>query len=206
MNAFKLCLAQLSVAIIASIAFPANAFVALVARATVSDTVTGGPALTAYQYSVTNTSSLFGGGTIDGLPVATLLGITDFYLPYFDDSGTSAITSPSNWSWAIQQFDLFELGFTAGVLHWHTDTAAIAVGAMLAGFGFNAPFSPVKAPFQIYIQGGGNFQGDPPIPGSPNAMYAGLPPIPTAIPEPSSLALLAGGFLVLLLSARRRPA
>jgi hypothetical protein len=127
--------------------------------------------------------------------------ISRFAVPYFTDAGITSIDSPTGWNYTIADVDTFGLGFGAKTLQWAVDTMApsavyISLGGSLSGFEYTANYGPAKGPF--LVSGGGNTViGDPAIPGSPNALAAGLEPLEiTAVPEPSG-----GAFLYSLLVA-----
>jgi hypothetical protein len=148
-----------------------------------------------YSYKVSLSPSI-------GCVSAGRIGVVSrFAVPYFTDAGITSIDSPTGWSYTIADIDTFELGFGAKTLQWAVDTMApsavyISLGGSLSGFGYTANYGPAKGPF--LVSGGGNTViGDPAIPGSPNALAAGLEPMGiTAVPEPSG-----GAFLYSLLVA-----
>lgn len=164
-----------------------------------------------YSYRLNNQTTCLGNcnDTFAGKPIATFAGaIREFSLPYFSDAGITALLSPANWSATILAENRFGL-LGSQTLVWTalTDTAGIALGANLAGFGYRASFAAGKGPFETILGIGGaagTFHGDPAIPRSPNAILAGIPPL-GVLPEPGSSTLAALG-LVMLLMARRKTA
>ena len=163
-----------------------------------------------YSYTLSNQTTCFGSctDTFAGKPIATFAGaIREFSLPYFSDSGINTLLAPTNWSATILAENRFGL-LGAQTLVWTalTDTAGIALGANLAGFGYRASFAAGKGPFETILGIGGaagTFRGDPAIPRSPNAILAGIPPL-GALPEPGSVTLAALGMMMLLLASRRK--
>ena len=123
--------------------------------------------------------------------------ITSFYLPYFSDAGVTALTSPTGWTATIETSNnVFGLA-GAGAIQWSADLPAngIALYSSLSGFGFNASYAPAYGPFMASLSTGGNFLGDPSIPGSPNTI--------AAIPEPESYAMLLAGLGLIGFVARK---
>ncbi len=161
---------------------------------------------TGYNYEIQN--NCFGNceDTIGGVPIPDLYQVDEFYLPYFSDSGISAINSPSGWSYNIESSnDLFNLGSGAGVIHWSASTGnELALYGILSGFTYTSSLvSSVKAPFRLdYVNDDYNI-GDPPIPASPSALAAGLTPI-SAVPVPASIWLFGSGLLGLLGFRKRK--
>lgn len=147
--------------------------------------------------------------------------ITSFSVPYFADGGISSISSPTGWSYAIKPTDSFALGSGAQTLiwtaspgyeiassYWVTDPTTgqgvFTPLGHLSGFGYSASFAPVKGPFGIVTSTGFSGIGDPSIPGSPNAMAAGLTaPMPvSSVPETNSLVLSLIGLVAIWLRTR----
>lgn len=155
-----------------------------------------GPIYT-FDYALTNTTvcTVNCTGTTTGHSIpGYILALREFAVPYFTDAAITAITAPMDWTWHIVATDLFNLGHSAEALVWdaQTETAGIALGATLDGFGFQSTFGPGKGPFQGTLGGGGTIAGDPAIPLSPNAIAAGILPLDVpSVPEPATLALLA---------------
>lgn len=140
--------------------------------------------------------------------------IESFQVPYFADAGIRAIESPAGWTYAITDTDTFGLGSGAQTLVWTADAGYgvqpdTGSGApTLSGFGYTASYTSVYAPAGVLLGTSPYLDFvDPALPGSPDALAAGLVPTPfpaaSPVPEPSTaLALFAG--LGLLAFARRR--
>lgn len=193
------------------LASSAHAFVAIIPNTAISDSVTQINSTDwSYGYTLTNLTECFGFclDTIQQKPILDYwLLLSDFYIPYFSDAGIKNISSPTAWSVTIEaNNDVFNLGNGAGVLHWSTALGqGIPVNGVLSGFGYEANFSPAKAPFQTTLTGGGGiFLGDPLIPASPNAILAGLPPVPSQIPVPPTIYLFISGLIALGLKFRKK--
>ena len=158
-----------------------------------------------YNFTITNTAWWS--------PVAPSVSdsvrITDYLLPYFSDAGIVIAQTPTGWAWQIDAVDSFNLGHGAETLHWYATAVAYGIAATslgddhthpagdtLGGFSYGADFGPVKSPFISVFQEGFAAAGDPALPGSPNAIAAGLnSPLQTnGVPEPASLALLLAGL------------
>jgi hypothetical protein len=160
---------------------------------------------------VTNNSISIGAGTINGIPTDLIYQsnrIVDFYIPYFTDSSITGITTPTGWSYTIDNVDLFNL--SAETLHWTANLSGIPLGDALSGFGYTASYSAAKAPYQVMIHtdiGGLSLPsgGDPLIPASPDAIVAGLKPVdaPAAVPEPATILLFGGGLVAVGLIRKR---
>jgi len=147
--------------------------------------------------------------------------IVEFDLPYFEDAQLSAIHAPSGWAWKVDSVDSFSLGNGAQTLVWYATAINFGIagttsdffpgtplppGDTLLGFSFDAPFAPVKAPYKVSFKSMGDWSGDPALPGSPAAVAAGLNvglPV-SSVPEPTGLALLATGLLLLIGRAQAR--
>lgn len=182
-----------------------------------------------YNFTITNSSWSVPLGTTswDGFPIdasalADDVQITDYKLPYFSDAGITSIHAPVGWSWTIEDVDSFGLGLGAQTLHWYATSLAYGIagaivdprsyhdpwplGDTLSGFSFEANYAPVKAPFIATFHDGFSFTGDPALPGSPNALSAGLTnPLPVSpVPEPETYAMLLAGLGLLGFMARRR--
>jgi hypothetical protein len=128
--------------------------------------------------------------------------LNDFFLPYFSDAGIGDIVAPTGWSYSIDTSNnLFDLS-NAGVIEFE---AATPLGYNYAtGFSYTANYAGINGPFAINLTTGGvpsTLFGDPLIPGSPDAVAAlgG-----TAVPEPSTTALLAIALCAMMLGLRRR--
>ena len=136
------------------------------------------------------------------LRLGTVNSVSRFAVPYFTDAGITSIDSPTGWTYTIADVDTFGLGFGAKTLQWKladliSSTGTIFPGGYLSGFGYTANYGPVKGPFLVSDGMLNSVIGDPAIPGSPNALAAGLQPLGvTAVPEPSG-----GAFLYSLLVA-----
>ena len=175
----------------------ANAFLAgLPTDGTVSSTVTQtGSNTWEYQFTVFNNSPA------DNISTPS---VVSFEIPYFNDSGIQNITSPAGWTASVWE----EHSFGSGLV-WYNGYSinyGIQPGQSLSGFGFTAPFAPVKGPFMLYFAGGDRVLGDPAIPGSDLALQAGYTqPFPvTAVPEPETYAMMLAGLCLLGVAARRR--
>ena len=188
----------------------AHAFVSTTPNTVISDSVTQINSTDwSYGYTLTNLTECFGncGDTIQQKPIIDYwLTLSDFYIPYFSDAGIKNISSPTAWSVTIEvNNDVFNLGNGAGVLHWSTALGqGIPVNGVLSGFGYEANFGPAKAPFQTKLTDGSIFLGDPLIPASPNAILAGLPPVPSQIPVPPTIYLFISGLVALGLKFRKK--
>lgn len=129
------------------------------------------------------------------------LSVVDFYLPYFSDMGLTNITESAVWTHTIEvNNDLFGIG--GGVLHFHAANTL----QFLSFFEFQANYSGIKGPFQNTLYNVSTaeitqFVGDPLIPASPMTVAA-----LSAVPEPSSVALLLAAFGILRVATRKRRA
>jgi hypothetical protein len=116
--------------------------------------------------------------------------LTGFYLPYFTDADISDIVAPTGWSYSIDTSDnLFGLA-NAGVIDFTAGTPLVGF-SFASGFGYTSNYSGVEGPDAISLTTNGvnsTVFGDPPIPGSPDALAALRT---TTVPEPSTVALLA---------------
>jgi hypothetical protein len=143
--------------------------------------------------------------------------IGSFQLPYFSDAGITDIRSPAGWTYAIVDTDEFGLGSGAETLVW-TATGGATIGAAssegpagsLSGFGYTASYSSVYSQAGVQtVSGAFPILVDPALPGSPDALAAGLVPttFPSAsvVPEPSTLLTMFAG-LGLVMAARCRRA
>lgn len=186
----------------------ASAFFAVDVNASVNDYVNAGSGTWTYNYEVRNKSSCIMGcsGTILGQPINSVLAISQFSVPFFDDSSIANITSPTGWSYAVSAEDTFGLGAGAGTLTWSSQDAAhaIAIDSALEGFQYSSVYAPGKGPFQAVLLNGGSMIGDPAVPLSPHAIDAGLQPI-SPVPEPESAPMLLAG-LGMVGAARARAA
>ena len=142
--------------------------------------------------------------------------INTFEVPYFADAGITAITSPSGWSYAVEATDTFGLGSGAETLVW---TAAAGFGLLpgtdagpaptLSGFGYTAGYDSVYSPAGVLMASSVYLDiVDPALPGSPDALAAGLVPTPfpsaSAVPEPAALLTMLAGLGVVAAARRRR--
>jgi hypothetical protein len=151
-----------------------------------------------YQYSYGVSISNSGGCLTSG---------DRFAVPYFTDAGITNINSPTGWTYTIDNVDTFGLGFGAETLRWAAGGGfSIPVGGNLSGFGYTASYGAVKGPFSV-SDGRRTVFGDPAIPGSPNALAAGLKQETTAVPEPSGGAFLSSLLVagVIVRFRRNRP-
>jgi hypothetical protein len=145
-----------------------------------------------YNYSVNNVNP-------DGIGLARL-AIKEFIIPFFPDANISSITSPTDWTATIINTDEFSLGNNAEIIDWVTSSNFIATQSTLSGFGYTSTYAPGKGPFETLNQINSLFLGDPAVPLSPNAIAAGIQPIP----EPETYAIIVAGLGVLGVVARRR--
>ena len=116
-----------------------------------------------------------------------------YVLHWYD---TLSVGSSASWSMGI-----VPIGFSS-----HYSTSAVYEDSAL--FGFDSLLQPVGAPYESSWVMSGRLPGDPPVPGSPvngGVGGAGLPPFsPSAVPEPGSLFLVAGGLVALVMIRRRK--
>ncbi len=201
---FKFLLpAAIGCALVAIASKPANAIIAIFSAAEFTSTVTdlgGGQFL--YAYTLLNNR----GCTSVGCNIAPYdsqeSALTDFYLPLFPDANITDITSPAGWSERTDAVDLFVLGDGAEAMHW---TGSLAPLSTASGFSFVTTFAPVKASVQEIFQDSATETIDPPIPGSPDAIGAGLTQsLPVTTPEPRSLLGALGLSFALLAVCRAR--
>lgn len=128
--------------------------------------------------------------------------LNDFFLPYFSDAGISNIVVPTGWTYSIEAGNnVFNLP-GAGAIEFD---ATPPVGYFANDFSYTASYATgIEGPFAMDITKDGvtsRLFGDPLIPASPNAVAAlgG-----TAVPEPSSVALLATCLGAMAVVAKRR--
>ena len=178
---------------------------------TPTSTVTAeGPGSYAYAYTVSGEQGscpLFYGSA----PYV----VNAFEVPYFTDAGITDIHAPTGWSYSIDATDTFGLGSGAETLVW---TAAAGYGVQpitstlpagsLSGFGYTSSYGSVYAPGALVV---GSFPldiVDPALPGSPEALAAGLLPTSfpsaSAVPEPSVLLTMLAGLGMVAIARRRR--
>jgi hypothetical protein len=194
---------------------PIEASIPLTVESTVE--AISGTGLYHYSFTIKNTATWeIGAGTYYS-------PLVEFRIPYFADSEITNITAPKDWESSTLEYSGYNhFGLqNAGLLLWRgtlRDTrpicelsynanpncilSGIKPGETLDGFGFDAPYAAVKAPYDSifhFVVSPYTFLdlGDPPIPGSKLAFDAGLQPVP----EPASWALFALG--VAALAARR---
>ncbi|GAA4013721.1 PEP-CTERM sorting domain-containing protein [Actimicrobium antarcticum] len=140
--------------------------------------------------------------TFAGFPVSAdlpVLNMVDFYLPYFSDMGLTRIEAPEDWVYGIEKNnDLFGVG--GGVLHFSTSARDSVFQDYGQIFSFQSVFSGINSPYMQILAGVDSNAvayniglGSQLIPGSPMALAAFASPVP----EPSSMALLLGGLVVL---------
>jgi len=201
-----------------AVAMPAQAttVVAEYAVPVVTDTVSPINA-SSWQYSFTITN--MGWWRSSNPEYSDSVRIVDYQLPYFSDAGITSINAPTGWSWRIDSHDVFNLGNGAQTLEWYATSVSYGIagstsvffqgntaGDTLGGFSYVAAFAPVKAPFNATFQAPFVVSGDPALPGSPDALAAGLTnPLPvTGVPEPETYAMLLAGLGLLGGVGRRR--
>jgi hypothetical protein len=184
---------------------------------TVASSIAATPGLLHFSYAITNTASW----TVNGSSYSSPL--VRFTVPYFADSGITNITAPVGWSYAIYAEDSFNLPGSK-TLTWSGSVlvsgspcnipgngnpnciaSAIQPGETGVGFGFDTPLpaaakAPYRSDFYTQVTPYTFYDlGDPPIPASPQALAAGLQPLP--VPEPATWALWLLGAAAL--TARR---
>lgn len=198
-----------------SIADASNAIVSKGVGATVNDAVTEEFETWKYQYDIENTDHCVGDLSCAalvsdpedaGIPkpfTSYWLSIRTFAVPYFSDAGITSITEPAGWQHEIVNGNTFGL-LNANTLIWRAvgDGDGVAPGSSLSGFSYAANFGAGKGPFSVTNAFGSSYFGDPAIPLSPAALAAGI----SAVPEPTSLAMLLAGSVVsgLGIAARRK--
>ena len=139
--------------------------------------------------------------------------VSEFYMPYFADMSITNINQSAGWTHDVEaNNDLFGVG--GGVVHF-----SLATSGAFAPFtySFNAGFAPILSQSIILAvdQDGqststlipmgpqqflGVFGGVFLMPGSPDAVAE----FPTAVPEPSSAAMLAAGLALVGFTTSRR--
>ncbi len=190
----KLCIFT---SVITTVLFSINTAHAFVAFNVAAEDINA--STTEYNYEINTSCFGFCSDTIGGIPISDLNMTNNFYIPYFSDAGITNISSPTGWSFSIENNnDLFNLGNNAGVLHWSTSPGnELPLDTPLSGFTYSSSITnSVKAPFKIEYSLGGFRIGDPPIPASPLAIAAGLPAI-TTVPLPASLWLMGVALMSL---------
>ena len=167
-----------------------------------------------YDFTVTNKAMTYYSQLSD------TVRLTDYLLPYFSDAAISVSQVPTGWAWRIDTDDRFNLGHGAQTLHWYSSSFSSGIaggiysfgnvpdvmGDTLGGFSYMSGFAPVKAPFMggFSASPGLWLQGDPALPGSPDAQASGLnqPFSVTSVPEPASFALMAVGLMLVGVTGR----
>jgi len=133
--------------------------------------------------------------------------VNQFEVPYFPDAGVTTITSPAGWSYRILPTDTFSLGHGAETLVWTSTlgpgiapSAGFTPASSLSGFGYTDSYAPVAGPAALRYADGYTDTFDPALPGSNTALADGLQPTSypvSPVPEPSSWALFAAGFMLI---------
>ncbi|MFL9710840.1 PEP-CTERM sorting domain-containing protein [Methylobacillus sp. Pita1] len=124
--------------------------------------------------------------------------VASLKLPYFGDWSLEQAVIPDNWSVAIG----YDGEALLPVAYWNRTNEQADTGTILLSY--VSQYAPALAGLTILTTYDKQFQYELWIPLSPEAMLAGFGPATLPVPEPSSVALLSLGLI--LLFARRRQA